>query len=195
MTPFLALITPLGGGDSGGGGGAPSHPIFYPPYPSTGPGFPTAPIAPGGFPGAPSHPIYNPPYPSTGPGFPTAPIAPGGPPPYPSTGPGFPTAPIAPGGPPLGIWGPITLPDQSLPGGQPGPSHPWVPGGNYPPVVWDPSRPTNPIANPGDPNNPSGEQQPKVEWKAAWSPTTGWIVVGVPTGPTPTPSSQDDDQL
>jgi len=68
-----------------GGGPRPEHPIYWPPYPSTGPGFPTPPIyLPPGTPGAPvypSHPIYYPPYPSQGPGFPTAPIAPGGSPP------------------------------------------------------------------------------------------------------------------
>ena len=81
--PFLAMITPLGGGGQ-------------PPYPSQGPGFPTHPIVvpPGGA-------WPQPPYPSQGPGFPTNPIVvpPGGtwpdqPPVYPSQGPGFPTNPI-----------------------------------------------------------------------------------------------------
>jgi hypothetical protein len=48
-------------------------------------------------------PIFYPPYPSTGPGFPTHPIAPGGPPPGIWGGapiPGYPAHPIAPGGPP-----------------------------------------------------------------------------------------------
>jgi len=134
MQPFFALVTPVGNG------GTPSHPIagpppgvvappiYYPPYPSTGPGFPTNPIAPGGPPpGVVSPPIFYPPYPSTGPGFPTHPIAPGGPPPgiwggaplptptppiyyppYPSTGPGFPTNPIAPGGVPPSLSHPIS---------------------------------------------------------------------------------------
>lgn len=104
-------------------------------------------------------------------------------------------------------------------GGQPGyPTHPWMPpygpahpiapGGSggapshpiyYPPVIWDPSRPSNPIVNPGDPNNPAagqgeGDRQPKIEWKSAWSPSTGWIVVGVPTGEHVTPSSEQNDQ-
>jgi hypothetical protein len=74
-------------GGGGGGGNYPSHPIYWPPYPSTGPGFPTNPIQlppwaggpqppfpGGGQPVYPSHPIYWPPYPSTGPGFPTNPI-------------------------------------------------------------------------------------------------------------------------
>lgn len=123
-----------------------------------------------GAPGQPTHPIYNPPYPSQGPGFPTNPIAPGGPPPgiwggggvgnYPDAGfpapqppPGQPTHPIAPGGQPgqppqegqggwvfspyYGwVWEPAGSggkprppslpgagrhPDQSLPGAQPHP--------------------------------------------------------------------------
>jgi hypothetical protein len=94
----------------GGQPGVPTQPIYYPPYPSQGPGFPSNPIAPGGLP----------PYATTGPGFPTAPIyipidpptevpglTPGHPiyiPVYPSTGPGFPTNPIAPGGSQPGIW-------------------------------------------------------------------------------------------
>jgi hypothetical protein len=95
MRPILCLLVPIGEGlypDNslpGGQGGVPSHPIYMPPYPSQGPGFPTHPIAPGGSPypdqglpggsgGYPSHPIYMPPYPSQGPGFPTHPIAPGG---------------------------------------------------------------------------------------------------------------------
>jgi hypothetical protein len=68
----------LPGGGGGGGGGRP-------PYPSTGPGFPTPPIylPPGTLPGLkPEHPIYIPP--SVGvPGFPTHPIVlppPGSPP-------------------------------------------------------------------------------------------------------------------
>jgi hypothetical protein len=28
-----------------------------------------------------------------------------------------------------------------------------------------------------------------IEWKAAWSPTTGWITVGVPQVPVPTPAA------
>lgn len=106
-------------------------------------------------------------------------------------------------------WGPIFYPDQGLPGLQPGgPVRPWgpinypdqgLPPVYYPPVIWDPARPTNPIVNPGDPNNPGagqggGEQPPAqgIEWKVAWSPSTGWIVVGMPTGPTPTPSGGEE---
>jgi hypothetical protein len=86
-----------------------------------------------------------------------------------------------------GLPGNQPYPDNSLPGQQPRPTHPIY----YPPVIWDPSLPSNPIANPGDPNNPEGggeSQKPIIEWKTAWSPSTGWIVVGVPTVPVPTPS-------
>jgi hypothetical protein len=34
---------------------------------------------------------------------------------------------------------------------------------------------------------PPPDERP-IEWKTAWTPQTGWIVVGIPTGPTPTPS-------
>jgi hypothetical protein len=40
--------------------GIPSHPIYWPPYPSQGPGFPSHPVAPGGSPGVPAHPIIIP---------------------------------------------------------------------------------------------------------------------------------------
>lgn len=124
--------------------------------------------------------------------------------------PTFPTNPIArpPWGwgsgnpPPLGIWGGSGVGDYidaGFPGPQPG-KPPQIWGGPYwPPVIWDPSRPTNPITNPGDPNNPGagqpgGEQQPpKIEWKTAWSPSTGWIVVGVPTGEHVTPSAGEQE--
>ena len=126
------------------------------------------------------------------------PIAPGGPPlgiwggtPPAYVDIGFP-GPQPPGTPPLGIWGGGGVgnyPDAGFPGPQPGgpvrPTHPIY----YPPVIWDPARPANPIVNPGDPDHPGGEAQPpKIEWKTAWSPTTGWIVVGIPTGEHVTPS-------
>jgi hypothetical protein len=170
--PFLALITPIGEGASqppvsGGQPGYPTHP-WVPPY------GPAHPIAPGGPPPGIWGPIGN--YPDAG--FP-------GPQPG---GPVYPSQPIY--RPDLGFWG------GSAPGVQPqppmggAPSHPIY----YPPVIWDPSRPTNPITNPGDPNHPEGDRTPKVEWKSAWSPSTGWIVVGVPTGEHVTPSSEQNDQ-
>jgi hypothetical protein len=131
----------------------------------------------------------------------------GGPPPQPGVwpGPGYPTHPIAPGGQPPGIWGgtPPNYPDIGGPP-PPTPSHPIAPGG-APPVIWPPDgTPTHPIAPGGTPpleiwggaplphpdqGLPEGERVPKVEWKTAWSPTTGWVVVGVPTVPVPTPSA------
>jgi hypothetical protein len=127
--------------------------------------------------------------------------------------PGVPTHPIAPGGPPPGYWGGVAPPyvDIGLPGPQPPsgahPSHPiWRPdlgfwGGYRPPYVdigppgqqpgiWpSPGVPTHPIVLPPDlpPTLPPPDSRP-IDWKTVWSPTTGWVVVGVPTGPTPTPS-------
>jgi hypothetical protein len=188
MTPFLALITPVG---DGGGSGPPlgiwgGRPPLYVdiggpgPQPDPGQGLPGNQPYPGqGLPG-------NQPYPGQGlPGHQ----------PYPGQGlPGNQPYPdqSLPGQQP-GIWGPIFYPDQGLPQpGRPGggrPSHPIY----YPPVIWDPSRPSNPIVNPGDPDNPGagqGGQGPQIEWKTAWSPTTGWVVVGVPTGEHVTPSEE-----
>ena len=44
-------------------------------------------------------------------------------------------------------------------------------------------RPEHPIVLPPPP-------KPELHWeiKTAWTPVTGWVVVGIPTGPTPTPS-------
>jgi hypothetical protein len=174
MQPFLAMILPVSGG------------------------VPTHPIAPGGPPPRPWGPINYPdqglpgnqPYPDQGlPGQQPGIWGGGGVGNYPDAG--FPGP--QPGG-PVRPWGPINYPDQGLPGAQPVPGRPSHPI-YYPPVIWDPSRPTNPIANPGDPNNPGAgqaEQGPKIEWKTAWSPSTGWIVVGVPTGEHVTPSEEDE---
>ena len=110
--PFLALITPLGGGHPDQG--LPGSPPGYwggvaPPYPDQGlPGgqpHPSHPIAPGGRP-----PGYwggvAPPYPDQG--------LPGSQP--------HPSHPIAPGGRPPGYWGGVAppYPDQGLPGQPPG---------------------------------------------------------------------------
>lgn len=131
------------------------------------------------------------------PAFPTNPIAEppwgwGNRPTYPTTGPGFPTNPIAeppwgwggrpPQRPPLGFWGGSGVGDYidaGLPGPQPGgPITIWGPIGDYIDAGFPaPQPPLPPIVN----------DRP-VEWKVAWTPTTGWIVVGIPTGPVPTPS-------
>jgi len=168
MNSKVALITFLDGAPVDPGYGVPGWPgqglPGQPPYPSTGPGFPTHPIAPGG----------QPPYPSTGPGFPTHPIAPGGggQPPYPSTGPGFPTHPIAPGGPPPGVW----------PSPPVRPSHPIVlppigPDNTLPPDSEPPSV-SLPIVLPDPP-----QRDGKFELK--FSPIYGWVLVPVEGGARP----------
>jgi hypothetical protein len=55
-------------------------------------------------------------------------------------------------------------------------------GGNVP-------FPTPPIVIPPDmPDTlPDPDNRP-IEWKTTWTQTTGWIVVGIPQGPAPTPS-------
>jgi hypothetical protein len=175
MQPFLALITPVGGG------GEPTHPIV----PGGGgpgiwpsPGYPTHPIAPGGGIGI---------WPS--PGYPTHPIAPGG-----GIGiwpsPGYPTHPIAPGGGGPGIW-----PSPGYP------THPIVPGGGV--GIWpSPGFPTHPIAPGGGGGSPEhpiylppGEeidpptlpQFPGGNWEMMWSPRYGWIWVSSSGKPMPLP--------
>lgn len=175
--PFLALITPIGE-------------TVVPPQPPLGiwgptDPRPTHPIAPGGQPPRPWGPINYPdqglpgnqPYPDQG--------LPGNQP-YPDQGlpgrpPGMwgpndprPTPPIyiPPEGspPPLGIWGPTDpRPGWGLPGPQPHPEHP---------IVLPPDLPEE---------TPEGG---KITWKTAWTPTTGWIVIGIPAEGTlvPTPS-------
>ena len=166
--PFLAMITPIGSSgpvDPGWSGGVAP------------PGMPQPPLGIWGGP-------WQPPYPSQGPGFPTHPIAPGGPP-LGTWGGGnvpYPTPPIAPGGPPLGTWGGAGQPFPTPPIFMPGPPLGTWGGGNVP-------MPTPPIVIPPDlpPEMPDPDNRP-IEWKTAWTPQTGWIVVGVPQGPAPTPS-------
>jgi hypothetical protein len=66
-------------------------------------------------------------------------------------------------------------PDHTLPGDLPQPSHPIVlpPEGEIPPPIEPPATPT-----------------PGWELKTAWTPTTGWVVVAVPTGEHVTPSKR-----
>jgi hypothetical protein len=76
--------------------------------------------------------------------------------------------------PPPGVWGDIILP-----------THPMAPGG----------RPAHPIELPplqiwGDPIlPPDPERQKIIEWYAGWTLRTGWVVVGIPNVPAPTPST------
>jgi hypothetical protein len=95
----------------------------------------------------------------------------GGGPVMPPWWPGHPEHPIPPT-----VWPTPPTGGSPLPPWWPGhPEHP------IPPVVW----PTPPIQPPGGGTPPQG---PQIEWKVAWSPTTGWIVVGIPSGEHPTPS-------
>jgi hypothetical protein len=117
--------------------------------------------------------------------IPSHPIAPGGPPPYPSHpiyNPGGP-----PGSSPPGFWG-----GGMGPGVKPQP--PGSPGGS-PPQIWpNPPEgqapiPSHPIVLPPDlpPTMPPPDSRP-IDWRTAWTPITGWVVIGMPSGPTPTPS-------
>ena len=75
----------------------------------------------------------------------------------------------APPHPAFPIWGP------------PGINFPDKPG--YPPVVGG-----GPILPPDlPPTLPDPDNRP-IDWKTAWTPTTGWIVIGIPTGDHVTPS-------
>jgi len=111
-----------------------------------------------------------------------------------------PSHPIAPGGPPPGFWGGVAPPYVDI--GGPGPQPPGSPGqpplgfwGGRPPPYVDiggpgpQPHPSHPIVLPPDlPDSlPDPDNRP-IEWKAAWHPTQGWVVVGVPQGPVPTPS-------
>jgi hypothetical protein len=92
---------------------------------------------------------------------------------------GRPTHPIYnPPYPDQGLPGSQPRPDQGLPGPQPHPDH------GLPPF------PSHPIELPPDlpPTMPEPDNRP-IEWKAAWTQPTGWVVIGIPQGPVPTPSS------
>ena len=108
--------------------------------------------------------------------------------------------PLPPGGyPDNTLPGDLPRPDHELPGDQPHPEHPiFLPpdGGNWLPIyIWGPNdpRPTPPIELPPDGTMPDDESA-KVEWKAMWTPTTGWvsfaIVIPGSDTPVPTPSKQ-----
>jgi hypothetical protein len=66
------------------------------------------------------------------------------------------------------------------------PIFPWTP--QHPIVLPPPAEgahPEHPIVLP--PTMPDPDNRP-IDWKTAWTPQTGWIVVGVPSGEHPTPS-------
>jgi hypothetical protein len=71
--------------------------------------------------------------------------------------------------PPLGIWSEPILPPEIPADGF------W--GGVPPLQIW------------GDPIYPEdSERQKIIEWHAGWTLRTGWVIVGVPSVPFPTPS-------
>ena len=173
--PFLALITPLSDARPDNSLPMPQPPVdpgYSPPWARPQPPRPdnTLPIPPG-----PVDPGYSPPWARPGGG----PVDPGYSPPWarPPLGIWGPTDPrptppiyIPPEGgqPPLGIWGPTDpRPGYGLPGPQPHPEHP---------IVLPPDLP---------PETPEGG---RIEWKTAWTPQTGWVVVGIPQEPHPSPS-------
>jgi len=102
----------------------------------------------------------------------------------------YPLPPGAPVDPDYGV--PDTHPDQGLPVPPPTPTHPIVlppdSGGWQPVYIWGPTdpRPTPPIVLPIPPTSPDM----KWEVKTAWTATTGWIVIAVPSGAVPTPSKK-----
>lgn len=158
--PFLALITPIGGSE-------PPLSIWGPTDPR-----PTPPVAGPGRPpwwGMAQDPGYGVPLPPLGTWGPNDPR---------------PTPPVAgPGRPPW--WGMAQDPGYGVPLPQP-PLIIWGPGDPRPTLPisgWDPT--TGAWPKPLPPEIPNG---PKIEWKAIWTPQTGWAVIGIPTGPTPTPS-------
>jgi len=161
-TTYLALITPISSQASFPKPQPPGTPGAPGPQPPTGPG---GPVDPGyGISiERPSHPIWYP-------------LPPGAPvdPEYGIPEEGLPvidnTLPGSSGG-----WAPVYI-DNTLPGGSSG-----IGGGAG-------ETPTHPIVLP-EPLPPEGNR-PAIEFKAAWTPTTGWIVIGVPTGEHPTPSKK-----
>jgi hypothetical protein len=101
-----------------------------------------------------------------------------------------------------GLPGSQPKPDQGLPGSQPGIDNTLPPPGEWLPVyIWGPTDPRPGTGLPGSQPKPdqglpvpppTDEEKAKVEWKAMWTPTTGWVsfAVVVPGKPVPTPSSK-----
>lgn len=120
--------------------------------------------------------------------------------------PGYGLPPFGPGRPP-GMWGGSNepFPGYGLPPFQPGmpvkPPGMWG-GSNEPFPGWGLPKPQPPLLiwGPNDPRPgwglpepqpplPDPPPLPNVVWKTGWSEATGWIIVGVPQGPHPTPSA------
>lgn len=77
-------------------------------------------------------------------------------------------------------WPPTPSHPIYNPGGPPGSSPPGFWGGGMGPGV----KPQPPL-----PEKPPEPIQPPVEWKAVWAgPEHGWVVVGIPQVPHPSPS-------
>jgi hypothetical protein len=144
-------------------------------YPGGGPmpGYGDRPVDPG----------YSPPWARPGGGG--GPVDPGYSPPWARPGGG----PVDPGYSPPWARPQPPYPDNSLPGSQPHPDNS-LPGQQ--PGIWGPNdpRPTPPIYI--GPPVPAPEPEMPIQWHSAWTPSTGWVTVGivVPQGPVPTPSAE-----
>jgi hypothetical protein len=210
MQPFLALITPIGGGsgpvDPGFGRPSPPYwgqagdPGYSPPWarPPVDPGY----SPPWARPRPPVDPGYSPPWATLPPGVP----GPGGP-----VDPGY-SPPWARPGPPLGIWGPGD-PRPTLPIAGWDPIHgTWPTPPVQPPLgIWGPGdpRPTQPIAGfdpihgtwPKPPRPPgTAGQLPASDpsgsgWVFGYVPGWGWMWSYVPqVPPTTTPPPPTDPE-
>ena len=79
----------------------------------------------------------------------------------------------------LEVGGGPVIPEE--PSAPPGDLGIWQDPGGY-----NPDAPGTPLP----PDEPPPEREPLVEWKAAWSEETGWVIVGTPTGAHPAPSKR-----
>lgn len=102
---------------------------------------------------------------------------------------------------PLANGGTLTMPVNTTAH----PEHPiFYPPGQKPPtdahpehpIYWPPvdAHPEHPIVIPPDSEPPAGTDPPtgplgKIEWHTVWSEENGWMVVGVPTDPHPSPAT------
>ena len=216
--PFLALITPLSDARPDNTLPMPQPPVDpgysppwarpQPPRPDNTLPIPPGPVDPGYSPpwarpgGGPVDPGYSPPWARPQPPRPGWPVVPGWGGSLPGGG-GFPGqgGPVDPGysppwaRPPLGIWGPTdprpTPPIYIPPEGSPPPLGIWGPPDPRPGwgLPGPQPHPEHPIVLPPDlpEETPEGG---KITWKTAWTPVTGWVVVGIPSEGTlvPTPS-------